>query len=128
MKKILAALVLSAVLVPVFAAADTEYGIEPTLGQLLSRLAAVTAIDSGKSINCAVAATKTTVSVGEVFTIAWGSYGATGVSADPKNAWAENGQQAIVMHTPQTRRYEFVFYGQNGIKATCYQSITVLAR
>ncbi len=125
MKKIFASLALIALFSPAFAAADS-YGIQPSLGQLLTRVAALQAIVGGKTINCAVAATKTTVRVGEPFTIAWGSYGADPkYSTDPQNAYTENGEQSVVLDTPQTRTYHFSFFGLNGSVAKCDQTITV---
>ncbi len=127
MKKIFTALVVSTLLAPAFASADS-FGIEPTRGQLLSRIAALESIVAGKSINCAVATTKSTVRVGEQFTIAWGSFGADSkYSNDPQNAYAENGEQVMQMDFPQIRTYKFTFFGPHATKATCQQTITVLA-
>ncbi len=124
MKKILVAFVLGAVLAPVFVSADS-FGIEPTRGQLLSRIAALQAILSNKTITCALATTKSTVVVGEAFTISWGSFGADPkYSTDPSNAYTENGEQTIVLSTPQTRTYHFSFFGPQGSKVTCDQTIT----
>lgn len=111
---------------PVLVSADS-FGIQPTLGQLLSRLAAVKSILSGKQIGCEVAATKTSVKVGEPFTIAWGSYGAVepARSPDPKNAYAHNGQQEMMIHRPETRTYEFSFYAPDGRKESCLLTISV---
>lgn len=112
-------------LVPVAASADT-YGVQPTLGQLLTRIAALEAILSHESVNCSVAATKTTVRAGEEFTIAWGSYGADPkYSTDPQNAYAINGEQSMRIDTPENRTYKFTFYGPNGLKKTCEQAISV---
>src|SRR3954468_1115361 len=88
----LIALVFSA---PAFALAD-DYGVQPTLGQLLSRLAALEAIEAGKRIGCEVATTVPTARVGVPFTIAWGSYGTENtrtISTDPLNHWTPQGQQ-----------------------------------
>jgi hypothetical protein len=124
MKKIFAALLLSTLLAPAFASADA-YGIQPTLGQLLSRIAALEAIVAGKQIGCATTATKTVVKVGEVTTIAWGSYGTDAkYSTDAQNAYSQNGEQAVSLETPQTRTYYFTFYGPNGSSVKCDQTIT----
>ena len=115
--------------VPAFAFADTTYGVEPSWGQLLTRIAALEAILSGSPINCAVIATKTIVHAGEPFTIAWGSFGADpSYSTDPKNMYPINGEQAMQINTPETRIYKFTFFGPNGMKKTCNQTITVLPR
>ncbi len=126
-KYILATLVAFGLLVPVFASADSRFGVEPTLGQLLSRVAALQALLDGTPINCAVAATKSTVKIGEVFTIAWGSYGADSIySTDPSNSYTQNGEQDLVISNPEIRTYQFTFFGPNGTKKTCDQTITVL--
>lgn len=126
MKKIAAAFLLSALFIPAFASADA-YGIQPTLGQLLTRIAALKSILSHDVISCEVAATKSTVKAGEAFTIAWGSFGADSkYSTDPQNVYPENGEQQVVLDTPQMRKYSFSFYGPNGTKKTCEQIITVL--
>ena len=123
---IAAILIASFLLVPTFTSAESRFGIEPTLGQLLTRIAALQAILEGKPINCAVTSTKTTVRVGEPFTIAWGSYGADAkYSIDPENAYSENGEQTMRMDMPQMRTYYFTFFGPNGLKKTCNQTITV---
>ncbi len=128
MQKILAAFIVTALFAPAFASADS-FGIQPTLGQLLSRIAALEAILANTSINCAVTATKSTVKVGEPFTIAWGSYGADAkYSTDPQNAYSENGEQTMLMDAPQSRIYKFTFFGPNGIQKTCEQKIVVLPR
>jgi hypothetical protein len=124
MKKILIALMLGAVLAPAFVSADA-FGIEPTRGQLLSRIAALQAILTNKTINCALAATKSVVKVGEPVVISWGSFGADAkYSNDPSNAYTENGEQAIVLDSPQTRTYQFTFFGPNSGKVTCEYTIT----
>jgi hypothetical protein len=111
---------------PALASADA-YGVQPTLGQLLSRLSALYAIQKDIPVACAVSATKTTVQSGEQFTLAWGSYGADpGNSTDPKNAYPNNGETAVILDTQGTRTYEFVFFGTNGKTARCEQSISVL--
>lgn len=123
---LVAMLVALGLLVPAFASADS-YGIQPTLGQLLTRVAALKSILSNESINCEVAATKSTVKAGEVFTIAWGSFGADSkYSTDTENAYPENGEQRMVIDKPQMRTYSFTFFGPNGAKKTCEQIITVL--
>jgi hypothetical protein len=77
-------------------------------------------------VNCAVAATKSTVRVGETFTLAWGSYGADPkYSTDPKNAYTENGEQIMQINTPEIRIYKLTFFGPNGTQKTCEQTITV---
>lgn len=127
-KKILTALVISSIMLPTLASADS-FGIQPTLGQLLTRIAALQAILGNTSINCAVAATKTTVQVGEPFTIAWGSFGADPkYSTDPQNRYDINGEQTVQIDRPETRTYHFTFFGQNGTHKTCEQTITVIPR
>lgn len=122
---VLAIMVALGLLVPAFASADT-YGIQPTLGQLLTRVAALQAILSHEPVNCAVAATKSSVKVGEAFTLAWGSFGADPkYSTDAKNAYPENGEQVMQINTPETRIYKFTFFGPNGVQKTCEQTITV---
>jgi hypothetical protein len=126
-KSLLAIVIVLGVLVPSFASADS-YGVEPTLGQLLTRIAALQALISHEEINCAVTATKSAVKVGEVFTIAWGSYGADAkYSNDPQNAYPQNGEQTMRITTPEVRTYHFTFYGPNGLKKTCDQTISVSA-
>jgi hypothetical protein len=127
MRKIIATLIVSAgLLAPAFAFADT-FGIQPTLGQLLSRIAAIEAMSSGNGIYCEVAATKSTVKAGEPFTIAWGSYGADAqYSTDPKNVYPQNGEQAMQIGSPQIHTYKFTFFGPNGLSTTCSQTITVI--
>ncbi len=128
MKRLLSAIIISLFFVPALASADS-FGIQPTLGQLLTRIAALTAILENKTINCAVTATKTTVTVGELFTIAWGSFGADPkYSTDPQNAYAINGEQAMQINAPESRIYKFTFFGPNGLQKTCEQTITVLPR
>ncbi len=128
MKRILASIVLVALLAPTLASADS-FGIQPTLGQLLSRIAALEAILAHKTINCAVTATKSTVMAGEPFTIAWGSFGAEpSYSTDPQNAYSQNGEQQMLLNTPEARVYHFTFFGPNGTKVTCDQTIIVLPR
>lgn len=129
MKKTITTFLLISLFTPAFAAAESRFGIEPTLGQLLSRLAAIQALEQGTSLNCAVAATKSTVFAGEAFTIGWGSYGAGAhYSNDPENAYPDNGQQAMQIDKPEVRTYQFSFFGPNGTKTTCDQTITVVAR
>jgi len=126
MRKIIATFIVSAgLLAPAFAFADT-FGIQPTLGQLLSRMAAIEAMTNGKQIFCEVVATKSAVKVGEPFTIAWGTYGADAqYSTDPKNVYAPNGELAMLIDTPQIHTYKLSFFGPNGLKTTCEQTITV---
>lgn len=126
-KNIIAIFIASFFLVPAFASADSRFGVEPTLGQLLTRVAALQSILDGTPINCAVAATKSTVRVGEEFTIAWGSYGADSkYSNDPQNAYSQNGEQTMRINTPEMRTYKFTFFGPNGLKKTCDQTIAVV--
>lgn len=126
MKSLATLLLALLITIPAFASADS-FGIEPTRGQLLSRIAALQAILSGESINCAVATTKSTVKVGEVFTIAWGSFGANAkYSTDPSNAYSENGEQLMRIDVPETRTYKLTFFGPNAVKKTCQLSISVI--
>lgn len=122
-----AILIAFGLLTPAFASADS-YGVQPTLGQLLTRIAALEAILSHEQINCAVTSSAAEVKVGETFTIAWGSYGADPkYSTDPQNAYPINGEQVMRITTPETRTYHFSFYGPNGLKKTCHQTIRVTA-
>ncbi len=125
-KKFIVVFVATFLLVPAVASSQSQFGIEPTRGQLLSRIAALQAILSGAPINCALATSKSTVKVGEVFTIAWGSFGADSkYSTDPSNSYTENGEQDLAISTPEIRTYQFTFFGPNGSKKTCEQTITV---
>ena len=126
MQKIIAILVLLGILVPGFALADTVN--DPTLGQLLSRLAAVESLQKGLSIGCTTVVTKPVVHVGEKFTLAWGSYGADpSYSTDPQNSYAINGQQEMMLESVQTRVYHMTFFGPQGSKVTCDQTVTVVS-
>ena len=126
-KTLIAIFVALGLLVPAFASADS-FGVQPTLGQLLTRIAALQALIAHEEINCAVTATKSTVHVGEEFTIAWGSYGADAkYSTDPQNVYPINGEQTMRINTPEMRTYKFTFFGQSGLKKTCEQTITVTA-
>lgn len=128
MKTLAALLFALLIATPSLVAADS-FGIEPTRGQLLSRIAALQSILSGTSISCAVATTKSTVRVGESFTIAWGSFGADAkYSTDPQNAYTQNGEQTMLINAPESRKYSFTFFGPNGSKVTCDQTISVLSR
>jgi hypothetical protein len=112
---------------PAFALAD-DFGVQPTLGQLLSRLAALKAIEAGTHIGCEVASTVPTARVGVPFTIAWGSYGADNtriISTDPLNHWTPQGEQALVMDTPGRWTWEFKFFADNGESVDCKTSVVV---
>lgn len=127
MKKIAVTFIVSSFFVPALVSADS-FGIQPTLGQLLTRIAALESILANTSINCAVTATKSVVRAGESFTIAWGSFGADPkYSNDPQNSYAINGEQTMQIDTPEIRTYHFTFFGQNGMMITCDQTITVIS-
>jgi hypothetical protein len=128
MKHIIATIILCALLTPALAAADSTYGVQPTLGQLLARLAYLQATLEKKAIACAMTTAPQTVTAGVPFTLAWGSFG-----ADPSfapsgiSAWNNNGEQKILIETPGKRKYTFDFYGSSG-KTTCTLIIDVKAK
>lgn len=120
MKKIIVLLLLSIFFTPALAAASQYFGIEPTLGQLLTRQAAINAMLQKQSVSCVLATNQQLITAGAPFIIAWGSYGAD-PSYVPANmsAWANNGEQIVVIDSPEKRKYEFDFYGAEGHKVTC---------
>lgn len=126
MNKFFAALILGTLLAPAFVAADSTYGVQPTLGQLLSRLAALQAMLESKPMGCVLATAPQAVTAGVPFTLAWGSYGTDeGAAPAGVSTWTNNGEQTLVISTPGKRKYEFDFYGTGAGKITCTLIVNV---
>ncbi len=124
-RKLVSFVLAIAFLTPALAAADSIPG-EPTLGQLLSRLAFLRAQEQGMQIACSIASSKQNPKVGEAYVVAWGSYGAYDTSISGESRWAPNGMETIIVQKPGTYQYKFSFAGPGGV-ATCLSYVTVSA-
>ncbi len=116
------ALIVSA---PTFAAAD-DFGVHPTVPQLLSRVAALEAMSKRVSVACSFAVSKPVVQVGEPFVLSWGSYGAGDPVSGAVSSLVPRGEQTIVLDRPGTMMYRFTFTGPDGTTAVCTPRITVV--
>ena len=129
MRKIIAALFALYLLGPAFAFADTAIPLQPSVAQLLTRAAALEALEAmsaTSSLACAALTNVSTVRVNQPFILAWGSVGAIGPSASSTvSRWPIAGASSITQQTPGTWMYRFSFDGQQGGSATCTARITV---
>lgn len=123
MKSLFAALVIVvAGFLPAIASAD----VWPTRSQMLSREAALFAMDMGRSVACKVATDVARVRVGQPFALFWGSYGAEDLSPlSASSRFAPIGDISIVLDRPGTYQYIIGVSSRDGFRAECSTSIVV---
>lgn len=124
LKQFAVAVAVLAFSVPMAVSAD-DFGIQPTLPQLLSRVAALDALLNNTSVACAFSLSKQSVRAGEPFVMSWGSYGADDSSANDTTSLIARGEQTVVFEKPGKYIYRFTFKGSGGATAHCAPMITV---
>jgi hypothetical protein len=131
MKKIAAALMAVTLFAPMFSFADTMVPIQPTVSQLLTRVAALNAqisAQAGAPLACAALFSAPQVAIGQTVVLAWGSVGALAPGSDPNQSmWPQDGASVESFDKIGTWTYSFTFYGQSGNTIKCTASVRVVA-
>lgn len=120
------------VLAPLSASADTLSPIEPTVAQLLTRVATLEALEAVASSSvpaaCAAVTNTPTVTVNQTFILAWGSVGTMSLSSSSTAShWPLAGASTVSQTKPGVWVYWLDFYAQDGTHLTCKAHITVTA-
>ena|SRR5665213_591526 len=115
---------------PAFASAD-GVPTQPTAAQLLTRVAALEALEIAASttspVSCAALFSAPSVAIGRTVALAWGSFGATDQTKDTENMWPQNGASMLSFSRAGTWTYDFTFYSASGSSTTCTAQINVVA-
>jgi hypothetical protein len=114
---------------PALALAYNGIPVEPTVLQLLTRVAAldaqVAAMQTGKSLSCAMLFSTSSVPVGQGVVLAWGSVGAVEQTKDTENIRAASGASTFLFSEPGNWTYSFIFYAADGGSVACQAKIVV---
>src|SRR3989338_515702 len=102
-------------LMPFAASAVSVADMETQLMHILGQIAALQAEKSGSAVACALVASKSSVAVGEPFSLIWNSFGAK----DPADGgelsqWARGGISTLRLDKPGNNKYTFTFNGVSG--------------
>lgn len=116
------------VLTPLAASAVSVADIETQLMHVLGQIAALQAEKSGKTVACALVASRSSVAAGEPFALIWNSFGAK----DPADGgelsqWARGGISTLRLDKPGNYKYAFTFNGVSGGQTECSTAISIRA-
>jgi hypothetical protein len=109
-------------LLPLSASANA---LEPSLSQLLARMAAFEAHLTQVAVTCAMATDRQTVKTGETFTLAWATYGAAEPGTTGRSELSPQDEVQMRAGVPGYWKYSLTFNGANGGDVTCVTYITV---